>query len=109
MLKKPFDVAQLLKEVPNTTLYKYPTEEERRYILNAYGFSFDRNIREKLCDEISGVSRSTRWKLENEGRFPARRALGRNSVAWLLSDVLWWVRNPPAVESVNNPYSRKSA
>ncbi|MEW4956212.1 transcriptional regulator, partial [Enterobacter cloacae subsp. cloacae] len=22
---------------------------------------------------------------------------------------LWWVRNPPAVENVNNPYSRKSA
>ncbi|WP_226879370.1 transcriptional regulator, partial [Enterobacter hormaechei] len=34
--------------------------------------------------------------------------LNRN-FPWLLSDVLWWVRNPPAVENVNNPYSRKSA
>ncbi|MCY0464308.1 transcriptional regulator, partial [Klebsiella pneumoniae] len=31
------------------------------------------------------------------------------SCACLLSDVLWWVRNPPAVENVNTPYTRKSA
>jgi predicted DNA-binding transcriptional regulator AlpA len=47
--------------------------------------------------------------MEQQGRFPPRCHFGRNSCAWLLSDVLWWVRNPPAVENVNNPYSRKSA
>jgi predicted DNA-binding transcriptional regulator AlpA len=47
--------------------------------------------------------------MEQEGRFPPRCHFGRNSCAWLLSDVLWWVRNPPAVPNVNNPYSRKSA
>ncbi|WP_117035394.1 helix-turn-helix transcriptional regulator, partial [Klebsiella pneumoniae] len=52
---------------------------------------------------------STRWYMENEGKFPPRCHFGRNSCAWLLSDVLWWVRNPPAVENVNTPYNRKSA
>lgn len=93
----------------NNVVFNSPSDDERNYILKAYGFRYDRRIREKTCREISGISRSTRWKMEQEGRFPARCHFGRNSCAWLLSDVLWWVRNPPAVENVNNPYSRKSA
>ncbi|CBJ91953.1 hypothetical protein XNC1_3925 [Xenorhabdus nematophila ATCC 19061] len=38
--------------------------------------------------------------MENEGRFPARKPLSRNSCAWLLSDLLHWVRNPPTVENI---------
>ncbi|EKQ4592974.1 TPA: helix-turn-helix transcriptional regulator [Citrobacter freundii] len=86
-----------------------PTPEQRRNILAEYGITYDRRIRENICSEISGVSRSARHRMEQEGRFPSRCHFGRNSCAWLLSDVLWWVRNPPAVENVNNPYSRKSA
>lgn len=86
-----------------------PTPEQRRSILVEYGIKYDRRIREEECSEITSLSCSIRWKLEQQNRFPARCHFGRNSCAWLLSDVLWWVRNPPTVENVNNPYSRKSA
>ncbi|WP_072012594.1 helix-turn-helix transcriptional regulator [Pectobacterium betavasculorum] len=91
------------------TSFTPPTPTQRRTILEEYGFKFDRRIRESECQEITSLSRSTRWNMENEGKFPPRCHFGRNSCAWLLSDVLWWVRNPPAVENVNTPYSRKSA
>nr|WP_279162213.1 AlpA family phage regulatory protein [Plesiomonas shigelloides] len=95
--------------MPNT-MFTPPTPEQRRGILEEYGFSFDRRIRERECFEITSLSRSTRWEMERKNRFPERCHFGRNSCAWLLSDVLWWVRNPPVVENVNNPYnSRKSA
>lgn len=86
-----------------------PNPEQRRTLLEEYGFKFDRRIREEECSEITSLSRSSRWKMEQQGRFPPRCHFGRNSCAWLLSDVLWWVRNPPKVANVNNPYSRKSA
>ncbi|MBN3059759.1 AlpA family phage regulatory protein [Pectobacterium odoriferum] len=94
--------------MPNI-IFTPPNPEQRRNLLEEYGFKFDRRIREGECGEITSLSRSSRWKMEQEGRFPPRCHFGRNSCAWLLSDVLWWVRNPPSVENVNNPYSRKSA
>lgn len=85
-----------------------PTPEIRRSILNEYGEPYDRLIREKERQRITSISRTTAYMLEKKGRFPARKALGRNSCAWLLSDLLLWVRNPPVVKNVNNPYSRKT-
>ncbi|NUN41272.1 AlpA family phage regulatory protein [Hafnia paralvei] len=87
--------------------YTPPTPEQRRSILTEYGFTYDERIREAKCKQITSVSRATRWQLENAGKFPPRCHLGRNSCAWLLSDVLWWVRNPPAIKGVNNPHERK--
>ncbi|MBD1228990.1 helix-turn-helix transcriptional regulator [Xenorhabdus griffiniae] len=84
-----------------------PTDEQRKYILSAYG-EIERRIREREREKISGISRSHCHKLERLGLFPPRCHFGRNSCAWLLSDLLHWVRNPPTVENVNNPYSRKS-
>ncbi|HGM6667559.1 TPA: helix-turn-helix transcriptional regulator [Serratia marcescens] len=84
-----------------------PTPEQRRTILAEYGFSIERRVREKECKLMTSLSRSTRHVLEKEGRFPRHQYLGRNSCAWLLSDVLWWVRNPPKVDAVNNPYEKK--
>lgn len=40
---------------------------------------------------ITGLSRSTIWRLEKSGVFPPRRRLGLNSVAWLRSEVEGWV------------------
>lgn len=85
------------------TIFTSPTPEQRRNILAEYGFTYDKRIRERECLDITSLSRTTRWQFENEGKFPARCHFGRNSCAWLLSDVLWWVRNPPAVTNVNNP------
>ena len=87
------------------SVFESPTAEQRRSILIEYGIQDDRRIRERECAAITSLSRSTRSKMENKGRFPARCHFGRNSCAWLLSDVLLWVRNPPAVDIINNPHS----
>lgn len=86
----------------------YPTAEQRIQVLKDNNEQYDRRIREAECAARSGLSRSRRWQLEAEESFPKRAPLGTNSVSWLLSDVLWWVHNPPAVEGVINPYSRKT-
>ena len=39
----------------------------------------------------TSLSRTTVWRLERIGQFPLRRKLGRNSVAWLSSEVSNWV------------------
>lgn len=90
-----------------TNQFSTPTPEERRSILAEYGEPFDRLIREDDRRRITSISRTTAYTLEKANKFPARKPLGRNSCAWLLSDLLLWVRNPPLVEDVNNPYNRK--
>ncbi|TYO99124.1 AlpA family phage regulatory protein [Xenorhabdus doucetiae] len=87
-------------------VYDSPTDEGRRYILAAYGES-ERRIREAERRRLTSISRGHCYKLENLGLFPPRCHFGRNSCGWLLSDILWWIRNPPVIENINNPYSRK--
>lgn len=86
-----------------------PTPEQRVSILAEYGKDCEEMIREDKCSKITSLSRSRRWELEKMGAFPLRRHLGRNSCSWLLSDVLWWIHNPPEIENVNNPYKCKKA
>ncbi|HAF2131016.1 TPA: AlpA family phage regulatory protein [Salmonella enterica] len=50
----------------------------------------DRTIREPECRQITGLCRSTRYMMEKEGAFPARRKLGGRAVGWLLSEVTAW-------------------
>jgi len=50
----------------------------------------DRFIREQECRELTGLSRSTRWRLERQGKFPRRRRLSSNGVGWLLSEIEKW-------------------
>lgn len=84
-----------------------PTADERLALLNGYSEPYDRLIRENERHRITSVSRTTAYTLEKSKRFPARKMLGRNSCAWLLSDLLFWIHNPPKVDNVNNPHSRK--
>jgi len=55
----------------------------------------DRVIRESECRQLTGVCRTTRYMMERDGKFPARRQLGGRSVGWVLSEVLEWVSNQP--------------
>jgi prophage regulatory protein len=55
----------------------------------------DLYIRENECRQRTGLSRTTRWRLERAGRFPERRQLSDNSIGWLLSEVIEWQRNRP--------------
>ncbi|AYO37196.1 AlpA family transcriptional regulator [Serratia sp. P2ACOL2] len=86
-----------------------PTSEQRRAILAEYGERTDRNTKEPEREHITGISRSTAHVLEQKGLFPARRHIGRRTCAWLLSDLLWWIRNPPAIGGVHNPHERRKA
>ncbi len=45
----------------------------------------------RLVQEITTLSRSTVYKLVNEGTFPAPRKLISTRVAWVTADVLAWV------------------
>ncbi|MCS4327475.1 AlpA family phage regulatory protein [Klebsiella aerogenes] len=50
----------------------------------------ERVIREDECRQLTGICRTTRYMMEKEGNFPARRKLGGRAVGWLLSEVSAW-------------------
>lgn len=52
----------------------------------------ERVLREPEVAQRTGLSRSTRWRLERAGRFPLRRQLSENAVGWLESEVQEWLR-----------------
>src|SRR5436309_15621192 len=54
-------------------------------------FSMDSFVRELECERITGLSRSTRWRLERAGRFPKRRRLSSGAIGWLRSELSQWV------------------
>lgn len=51
----------------------------------------DRIIRAKEVQNMTGLSRTTLWRLENKGEFPYRVSLGGNSVGWKLSEIKQWI------------------
>lgn len=52
----------------------------------------DRYIRWPEIRQITGLSRTTVWRLERNGNFPARRQLAfGNSVGWLQSELTTWI------------------
>jgi prophage regulatory protein len=53
----------------------------------------DRFIRESEVKIITGLSRSTRWRLERQGKFPIKRRLSANIVAWLESEIHVWMQS----------------
>ena len=66
----------------------------------------ERILREAECEEITGLSASTRWRLERSGHFPKRRRLSRNLVGWLHSEVEEWMRSRPATAGTSPSLSR---
>ena len=53
----------------------------------------DRILRNRDLDVITGLSRTTRWRLEAAGQFPARRRLSKMAVGWLASEVEAWMNS----------------
>ena len=47
--------------------------------------------RERDVRKATKLSRSTRWRLERDGKFPRRRQLSANAVGWLRSEVEAWI------------------
>ncbi|HBL7133890.1 TPA: AlpA family phage regulatory protein [Serratia marcescens] len=67
--------------------------------MNNQTFITDRTVREPECRQLTGLCRTTRYLMEREGKFPARRKLGGRAVGWILSEVLAWQQNQPKVTS----------
>ncbi len=59
--------------------------------INEQSVSNDRIIRAKEVVEMTGLSRTTIWRMERNKSFPARVSLGKNSVGWKLSDIQKWI------------------
>lgn len=55
--------------------------------------SIDRIIRSKELQNLTGLSRTTLWRLERAGKFPDRVPLGPGSVGWKLSEVESWIKS----------------
>lgn len=53
----------------------------------------ERIIRAKEVVEVTGLSRTTLWRMERTGKFPARVSLGVGSVGWRNSEVSQWINN----------------
>ncbi len=45
--------------------------------------------------ELTGLSRTTIWRLERQGRVPTRFQLSENSVGWDKDEVLKWINSRP--------------
>ncbi len=58
----------------------------------------DRFLREPEVQHITGLSRTTRWRLQRDGKFPRRRQISTNAVGWLASEIDAWIaeRTAPA-------------
>jgi prophage regulatory protein len=59
----------------------------------------------KLKDviELTGLSRSTIWRLERQGNFPQRVHLGERSMGWLEEEVDAWLNSRP--RGISNRHS----
>lgn len=52
----------------------------------------NRFLREKEVRARTGLSRTTRWRLEQAGDFPIRRRLSTNAIGWLESEIEAWMQ-----------------
>ncbi len=51
----------------------------------------DRFLREPEVRRITGLSRTTRWRMERRGEFPRKKRISKNAVAWLASEIRSWM------------------
>lgn len=51
----------------------------------------DSIIRQSEACNITGLSKTTIWRMEKKGDFPKRIQLGSNSVGWLKSEIFEWI------------------
>ncbi|MCW8930998.1 MAG: AlpA family phage regulatory protein [Gammaproteobacteria bacterium] len=56
----------------------------------------DRILRSKEVQDMTGLSRTTIWRLERKGDFPARIVLGENSIGWRFLEINEWMLNRQA-------------
>jgi prophage regulatory protein len=52
-------------------------------------------LRTSDVTRLTGLSRTTLWRLERQGQFPQRIRFGRNAVGWRNEEVERWVESRP--------------
>jgi len=52
-------------------------------------------LRIKQMSEKTGLSKVSIWRLEREGKFPARVQIGKRSVGWIEQEIDDWIENCP--------------
>jgi len=53
-------------------------------------------LRFPVVREMTGLSRSTIWRLERRGEFPKHHRIAPNVVAWVEEDVIGWIEERTA-------------
>jgi prophage regulatory protein len=67
-------------------------------------------IRFPVVQDRTGWSRTTIWRAERAGRFPKRRQVGTNTIAWLESEIDEWICSRQTADGqivTQNHYSQK--
>lgn len=54
--------------------------------------STERIVSSKEVQELTGLSRTTIWRLERNGEFPARVQLSSTRIGWRFTEVQEWIR-----------------
>lgn len=82
------------KQIFGYQLIEYLLEntEERKVQPTRRADQPERILRIPEVVEITGLSRTTIWRVERKGEFPARVQLSENSVGWRESEVKEWIR-----------------
>lgn len=52
-------------------------------------------LRTAAVIRLTGLSRTTLWRLERQGAFPSRVRLGVNSVGWREEEIARWINSRP--------------
>ena len=60
-------------------------------------------LRIRQVMQLTGLSRMTIYRLELAGKFPKRRRLSENSVAWLEADIAAWADSRPIAHLRGTP------
>jgi len=55
----------------------------------------ERILRQSEVMAITGLGRTTLWRMEKRGEFPARRRITGNIIGWLASEIEEWIRSRP--------------
>ena len=70
--------------------FSLPNSAVRQRLLAEAGLH-ERMVRERERQVITGLSRTQWWQLERRGLVPKRLPLSCKSIAWRLSDLLYWI------------------
>jgi len=53
----------------------------------------DRIVRSPEVGRLTGLGKTSRWRMEREGRFPARVRIAAAAVGWKLSEIRAWMES----------------